>query len=201
MNINKSSLFFLIAIVLIPLISCKKGSDDPAISFRSRNHRLEGKWNIIESNFVRTLASNLPSPDTSTTKIIFNDGKGIQEVKTSGVIVNSLNYVGSAQIQFNKDGSAHYDESSNVSGTTIQVGCDATWSWIQSGKSKQAMMIESGNGSSLGYLFSVGNFTITKLSHKEIVLESKYTGVNKDASTGEINTQSTVRYCRLERAD
>jgi hypothetical protein len=201
MKTNKSTLFSLIAMVLVPIFSCKKGSEDPAISFRSRNNRLEGKWNIVESNFIRTVISNLPSPDTSTTTIRFNDTKGTQEIKSAGMILNSLNFEGLAQIQFNKDGSARYEETCNASGTKIQSGIDATWSWKQSGNKKQAIFIESGNGTGLAYLFAGSNYTITKLSHKEIILESQYTSMTTIPGTGEVNTQSTVRNCKLERVD
>jgi DNA-binding transcriptional regulator YiaG len=51
MRLSIRRIFILFSVVLL-FSECKKGKDDPNISFRSRNARLEGEWHI--STFTKT---------------------------------------------------------------------------------------------------------------------------------------------------
>jgi hypothetical protein len=46
---KKVFLVMLAALIVIPAFqSCKKGENDPAISFRSRDARLIGNWKLVK---------------------------------------------------------------------------------------------------------------------------------------------------------
>ena len=45
-NFTFNLLLFIIIIVVFTMSSCKKGEDDPFISFRSRKARITGEWNL-----------------------------------------------------------------------------------------------------------------------------------------------------------
>lgn len=51
-QLSKSILKYSFAFVIlsITMISCKKGPDDPAISFRSRKARVTNEWNLSKTN-------------------------------------------------------------------------------------------------------------------------------------------------------
>lgn len=67
--------FFLLALslfLILPFQSCKKGEDDPFISFRSRKARVVGEWTVKE-----ILDNGKPSPLDGEIKIEFKkDGTG-----------------------------------------------------------------------------------------------------------------------------
>ena len=50
--------FLLIAVLTIP-VSCRKGEEDPFLSLRSRNNRIEGKWilSTLEQNIINKSSS------------------------------------------------------------------------------------------------------------------------------------------------
>jgi hypothetical protein len=69
----------LTAITLIT--SCKKGANDPTISLRSRNARMEGKWNMksFEANISESSNSSTNGVLTNTLKI---SGDGVNQTLT-----------------------------------------------------------------------------------------------------------------------
>ena len=74
----KKHLLILLGAVL--LFGCKKGDDDPAISFRSRKTRLAGDWHIESGNFNYTAGGYKFSYLFNGTEFSYNDpvslGKG-----------------------------------------------------------------------------------------------------------------------------
>lgn len=49
----KSCIFFLSAVIALSSSSCKKGEDDPFISFRTRTARMEGEWKVVSASYRR----------------------------------------------------------------------------------------------------------------------------------------------------
>jgi hypothetical protein len=69
-SLVKYLLIAIVAITLIPVSSCKKGPNDPFLSFRSRAARLEGKWTLSSSSYkIVDVKGN-----TTTTKDYSYDG-------------------------------------------------------------------------------------------------------------------------------
>lgn len=198
---KKCFLIALFALLLLPIVSCKKGSEDPTISFRSRNNRLEGTWNIVECNFNRNIISISNATDTSYTRSSFKNDSGNTVRRYNGIIEKLNNYVGTASLEFTKDGFILYKEQHNASGGNLESTSDGIWNWRKTGKSKYSISIGTGSGTPLGFIFKGGEFTVTKLSHKEIILESSFSESTKITGTGETSIQSNVTYCKLERTN
>jgi hypothetical protein len=107
---KKCYLIALFALLLLPIVSCKKGSEDPTISFRSRNNRLEGTWNIVECNFNRNIISISNVTDTSYTRSSFKNDSGNTVRRYNGIVEKLNNYFGIASLEFTKDGFVRYKE-------------------------------------------------------------------------------------------
>jgi len=198
---RKFTLVALFALLLLPIVSCKKGSEDPMISFRSRNNRLVGTWKIVECNFNRNIISISNITDTSYTIKSFKNDSGSTVRRYNGVVENLNNFVGTATLEFTKDGFIRYKEQHNASGSNLESSGDGIWNWRQTGKSKYSISIGTGSGTPVGYIFSGGEFTVTKLSHKEIILESNFSESTTTMGNGESSTQTNVNYCKLERTN
>lgn len=198
---KKCYLIALFTLLLLPIVSCKKGSEDPTISFRSRNNRLEGTWNIVECNFNRNIISISNATDTSYTRSSFKNDSGNTVRRYNGIIEKLNNYVGTASLEFTKDGFIRYKEQHNASGGNLESTSDGIWNWRKTGKSKYSISIGTGSGTPLGFIFKGGEFTVTKLSHKEIILESSFSESTKITGNGETSIQSNVTYCKLERTN
>lgn len=85
----------IIAAVISVFASCKKGENDPFISFRSRKARVAGEWNCVSGYGSRTYPSS-PSDNGSW---VFENGKyTYTENGTSETIDRRLAYT------FEKDG-------------------------------------------------------------------------------------------------
>jgi hypothetical protein len=91
-NIFKITLLLLIGIFIY---SCKKGSEDPALSFRSRKARLTGKWvgtnysseiNSITSNTNGQASSTKETISSGETEISINTESGTKTITASGTI-------------------------------------------------------------------------------------------------------------------
>jgi hypothetical protein len=80
-NINTFLILFLGLFLTFPFQSCKKGEDDPFISFRSRKARVEGEWTIKE-----LILNGTNEPLDGVTKLEFKkDGTGkITNIDNSG---------------------------------------------------------------------------------------------------------------------
>ncbi len=85
-------LVILVAVLVIPAFqSCKKGENDPAISFLSRKARLVGEWKLKEGTLSRNNAGN-----------IYNYSYNGSTVVVSGGANDSWSYTNSIKIE--KDG-------------------------------------------------------------------------------------------------
>jgi hypothetical protein len=111
-------LFLLIAVFAIPTFqSCKKGENDPAISFKSRKARLVGEWELTEGTITR---------NWSGTTIIYTYNGTTVSVSTGG----SNNYTQS--IVIDKDGT--YELTTIDNGTsTVDIG---QWYFMEGNKDK-----------------------------------------------------------------
>ena len=79
----KTKSFLAIALIFSSLLvftGCRKGEDDPFLSFRSRTARLTGEWKLKSGEIVYTGTDSFSSPDTGndttviiTTQFIFTE--------------------------------------------------------------------------------------------------------------------------------
>lgn len=78
---KKILILFLGAALIAPQFACKKGENDPFISFRSRKARLEGNWKI--KKHTEAGQSQL-DPDQTTIAEFKKDGTFTTTVKENG---------------------------------------------------------------------------------------------------------------------
>ena len=115
---KKIILILLAAVIILPAInSCKKGSEDPFFSFRSRTKRLVGDWNIesvvsfIETK-ITTNGTNATSTYTTDFKITGTKGDeiktllGVKAVNNKDSIVKTPGTVLQYAMSFDKNGYA-----------------------------------------------------------------------------------------------
>ena len=172
-------LLILTALFLMPTTGCKKGSDDPAISFRSRNQRLVGKWKIVECNISETEFVMLPggfSCDTSITTTTFKDNKAIRSISWR-----------------------NNPERSYLTSYWVESAVSGFWSWQNTAKRKYTIEIAAFNGKVLGDVFVGGLFKIKQLSYDQITLESSNKLFFDYPESRESSHFTTTTFCRLER--
>lgn len=199
-NVKNLLLATIITSFMLPIISCKKGSDDPFISLRSRNQRLIGKWTIVESNSTRERTFAYPGTnDTATTKRTFKNNNGNIVFLMNGQISNPTAYEGSASIEFKADGTISYTEKHNASVDIIDLTLDGYWVWRQTAKSKYTLEITDEQGIGLGTIFGGGVFNLQRLSNNDITLESSSITTSNNPTTGETNKTKLSALCILER--
>ncbi len=143
---KKTLPFLLVMLSIIVIPSCKKGEDDPFISFRSRDARITAKWKLVNYE-------NQSNYDGSSTTRVLNGS--ILTVTNSG---GSYSYSYSEELEINSDGTYKI--------TTIQDGDISTttsiWYWLNGTQNK----------TSIG-LSEEGEFIIDRLSHNELILRNE----------------------------
>lgn len=195
-------LLLLIALLLMPTTGCKKGSDDPVISFRSRNQRLVGKWKIVECNISETEIVILPggfSADTSVTITTFKDNKAIRTIIWRNNPASQIPFEGLANIEFKSDGTLNYTERSNFTSYWNESTTSGFWSWQKTAKRKYTIDISDFQNKGLGVIFVGGIFKIKQLSSNQITLESSNDDFISYPDSRESKQFSTTTFCQLER--
>ena len=106
-NIFKITLLLLIGTFFY---SCKKGSEDPALSFRSRKARLTGKW--VGTNYGSEINSTTANTNgqTSSTKETISSGETDISIKTeSGTkTITASGTISFHTLEITKDGDYFY---------------------------------------------------------------------------------------------
>jgi trimeric autotransporter adhesin len=108
-------LFFALAVAALvapTLESCKKGEEDPGLSFRSRRNRVAGEWKVIKwdevsrgtNNNTNTNSSGTTTSSSSWSQTIAFDGANIKVTYTNNSGVSSVSGTGEMTYTFEKDG-------------------------------------------------------------------------------------------------
>ena len=141
---KKIILFAIVILGITAVTSCKKGEDDPFISFRSRDARITAKWKLV--NYERQ--SN--SSGGSSTSVL---NGSILTVTNS---IGSYSYSYSEELEINSDGTYKI--------TTIQDGDISTsssdWFWLNDTQKKTSIVLDD-------------NYFIDRLSHNELILRKE----------------------------
>ena len=142
---NLFKLFALASIVLaitFTTSSCKKGENDPGISFRSRTSRLSGEWTLSTMNYKNTYISD----NYSNTKVYSYDGTVRTETSTTtyaGTTNTNINTDAySDEVTFEKDGTFSRTIKNGKQTTTYK----GNWMWVngndnQGLKNKQTVLL------------------------------------------------------------
>lgn len=162
------TLVFILAILGTASIfsSCKKGEDDPTISLRSRDKRLEGEWKLVklETKEVRINGTTT----TTTTESLNGSDKVLSETIAtptgSTTTTNTDTYT--MDLSIKKGGEFASTEIEN--GTTMISS--GHWAWGSDNKNKSQILFTN-DISQITLNGSV--FDILRLANKELVLVQK----------------------------
>jgi len=154
--------------------SCRKGEDDPFLSFRSRNARLSGEWKLVEASKRYEEKVDLKIIAT-TFELHGNTMKAIQSQVGRPNLSMEFNY--SERIEFDKDGT--YDYSIREDGNNYFS--KGNWMWVHENEQediedKEAVILtvtEDNDG--LTYSGKTNPpreiWVFKKLSNKELIVE------------------------------
>lgn len=138
----------LLTSVMLFLVSCKKGKDDPFISLHSRDHRIVGTWKLTHGTI--TYLQYL-SKQTITYS-------GTDEIISGDTIYNTNMTVPSTfSISINKDGSIEYDY--------LNSATKDKWVWTNGVKKKSGICLPMNFIRNCDF-----NFSIDRLTNKEMKL-------------------------------
>jgi len=203
----------LIVVLIMPAMqSCKKGAEDPFISLRSRDSRIQGNWVLVEVNRTRTQTTTNSTTNSTTTVVDtwteFYDGTdltysyfnkiddGLGNV-TDTMYKEVSSY--SLEVIINKDNSYSYSESKTektecnsglqdctpvavVSPETNEGSDKGTWYWRDSKKNKVAIWLSAGSGNGTAWDYFSGD--LLQLKNSEIIIEFADSTVTKATGPG-----------------
>lgn len=180
---NKRTAFALLltlTVFSLVWVSCKKGADDPGLSFRSRTNRLTNDWKLRSGTvMIKTFP---PNGGSYQTNINYSEGGVYNVVRTDGYTEKG-NY--EIELRIFKDGrfAKEHNEtpSDRTRGTSTEEG---TWHFSGGGgnvKKKELLALYKEKSTFISQNttlnttinYNGGNlFEITRLANNELVLEA-----------------------------
>lgn len=164
------TIFFIAAgaMVAFGASSCKRGKEDPFLSFRSRDGRLAGTWNLTgwEGKTTTTSISG-STTSVSTTTRSYTGGTLTATTTNSGGSSSSTSKF-NFQMTLEKDGSySSKIDNFNASGTlTSSNNGDGYWNWLSDGKNKSSVNIYDPTGFNI-----TGVSEVLGLKNKKLILK------------------------------
>ena len=175
---NSMYLWPLLAAVVFSSVfftSCKKGENDPGLSFRSRDARLVGEWQLKSVSSTATYNVFTSSAVSSTTIVTDTYDGTLWVDAVDGVTNNSDSY--SLSLNIEKTGKISCVEVDN--GRTREGTSD--WYWLDSKKNKTEVYVGLTNTKH----FDRGIYNLDRLSNKEIVFTYSFYDKDIDAGNGD----------------
>jgi hypothetical protein len=179
------SKLILFAVLLGAFTQCKKGEDDPFISFRSRKARVAGEWKQTSGSYISTSRSSNYSSTTNTTYsgdtytrlYSYTNGGTSSSNTTSGIYI--------VKYTFEKDGTLKVDINDDGDVSVIS----GTWNFsgkIGEHKNKQQIVIALTSYAYDGFTTTYGGnetlitYDIKELRNKKMVLTTNYSRTELD---------------------
>lgn len=161
-------LSFLFLFVLI-FSACKKGENDPFLSLKSRDARIQGTWVLKESSHTEQNSNNISSSSYSET---YNGS--LITVAETGYPTYSVSYT--SEIKIEKGG--NYMNTTVINGDTYTT--EGSWWWLTDNKKKTRLSMDD----------DYNSYEIDRLTNKELVL--KYDISEKESNADGTFSTSTV---------
>ena len=143
---KKTLPFLLVILSLVVIPSCKKGEDDPFISFRSRDARITAKWKLVNYESLSSYNGN------TSTQVL------------NGSIYTSTNSGGSYSYSYSKELEINSDGTYKI--TTIRDGdistSNSVWYWLNDSQKKSSISLNED-----------GAFIIDRLTNNELILRNE----------------------------
>jgi hypothetical protein len=163
MKNNNFSLTLLVLFAFAGIIfgSCKKGENDPAISFKSRDARITAKWKLTK---IASTYTQVEGPSTTLTLVSFDGFLYTTKISVNGNPVITDTKSGTFEMTIEKEGVMSWNETYINGGTTEARYATGFWRWLDSDKNKSWIYVEGG-----AYFFFSGRYKIDRLASKELV--------------------------------
>lgn len=193
------SVIALLAVGSLFISSCKKGENDPFISFKSRKARVVGEWTVTAGS--GTDVNDTGSSSTTTTWTY----DGAVETQTTGTVSSTTNVT--RTYHFEKDGNFHMVETETGTIATVaytdETTSEGTWNFtgrVGEEKNKEAILLTItstttkytlGTSTSTSTSSCTGSDCFSMLMHidqlknKEMIF--KFEGTSTDSS-GDVDT-------------
>jgi hypothetical protein len=173
----KIALLMVVAVVFL-LPSCKKGENDPSISFYSRDNRLCSDWKLTKITGTRTFVEW--GTNDNITETTGFDGS-LYTFTTNSTVDADYTATGAFEMTIDKSGIVTWTENYTPNGGSADVRSGTNyWYWVNTDKDKEFVYIGAGSN------FYVGQCYIDRLATKELVLKYSYTSVdNGESSTSD----------------
>lgn len=188
-------LVLLGVIVSTSFTSCKKGANDPFLSFKSRKSRLTGEWSLSDGKITQTFSGS---------------GGGGTYVTTYDGSTETITYTGNSSTKvytqtwtFDKDGS--WEESLNDDGNTSTT--NGYWLFTCGSKAgdykkkERIILSETKYTDKNGVdtyegktLVGASSYTLDKLSSKELILLIDNTTTSQNGNT--TTTEGTITFTK-----
>ncbi|MEI6852273.1 MAG: hypothetical protein WCL06_05495 [Bacteroidota bacterium] len=167
---RKLLVVLLVTLIAVPTFqACKKGPNDPLISFKSRNARITAKWKLTKIEGTETKVTAGVSNATTTT---FD---GTTKTVTSSLFGTTTTSTGVYEMTIEKNGTMTWSEtyiSGTPATTDVQTG-SGPWIWLNTDKNKTDVDLTGGH-----HFFSSGFYVIDRLASKELVLTTEQNSNN-----------------------
>lgn len=174
----------LIAVIaLATLAGCKKGENDPFLSFRGRDARIIGEWKLSSYSYDE---ENKNSFGNTSTKVTYDGTKYTtvnspgQAPADNGEYTYTLNIEKGGKVTMTTD-----IKNGNLTSQSVEEG---TWFWLNNNKNKSVIALNI-NGSAGNNYFTGGFYEVDQLKNKEVILKSSSNGSN--TSSGAAGSSSS----------
>ncbi len=172
---TKKLIFTLVLATGIIFSSCKKGANDPAFSFKSRDARITADWILVSMTQInKNIQQVADNTYTSTTTYSF-DGTTMNVTSKNGFGTQEENYSYSLELKINDDGT--YNSTEVEDGDKHEK--TNYWFWANADKNKIAVTFDG-----------FGTFIINRLAKDEMVLTQSTENVHTD-SDGNVTTDKS----------
>jgi hypothetical protein len=141
--------------------SCKKGKDDPFLSLKFRNKRIQQEWVLKNMSYLYMNESNGNTYITEETY----DGTTLTRVYTE----NGFSFTGAYKVQFVLDIRKGGIYSYTLSDDNNSESLETLWHWVDTDKKKSSIWLTD-----FPYSYLDEPILIDRLSSKELVLSGDY---------------------------
>jgi hypothetical protein len=176
---------FIIFISLISSFSCRRGDEDPAITLRSRDNRLENTWALVDYSGTATYTYQYNGLLVTET-VIYSYSNNI----LTSIYSNDLgqrwvdSYFYSVNMTINKDGTM----SASIREDNAINNIDDSWFWLNTAKNKSKVFLGSYRLSEMGS----GEFNVLRLANKELKLVAQFSDIYTSGNFRDVLSQDIV---------
>lgn len=202
------NLFAILAMAsIVAFGGCKKGEEDPFLSFSSRDSRLEGTWTLSSGSMTTsTLYKNQATGSTASNTTIKSNTFSLDGTNAAykyaetvnGDVIDEATYTLPFEIEmtFAKDGtytSTFTGQNIATNGTPqdVVLSSSGTWSWKDYGKNKAGISLMQAGGAIEADLMT-GDFRLQKLNSSEMTLIKNEVYTTQDITSQSIETNEAT---------